>query len=105
MLGAAEFLNLPARAITPALSGRFDCGHERLEHVPDFLIFHRHNANVPSLDKAIALQGQLTKAGLLPADVDPELPSQVFREDLYANALNGHSQKTFSLERVDGVST
>lgn len=105
MLGAAEFLNLPARAITPALSGRFDCGHGRLENVPDFLIFHRHDANVPSLDKAIALQRQLTEAGLLPADIDPDLPRQLFREDLYTNALNGHSQKTSSLERVDGVST
>ncbi|HTO02873.1 MAG TPA: CmpA/NrtA family ABC transporter substrate-binding protein [Opitutus sp.] len=104
VLGAAEFLNLPARAIRPALTGRFDCGHERVENVPDFMVFHRHEANVPSLDRAVSLQRQLIVAGLLPEDVDPELPRQVFREDLYRDALNDHSAGAASLPSIRGVS-
>lgn len=92
MLGAAEYLNLPARVITPALTGVFDCGHGRVERVPDFLIFHRNGANVPTLQKAVALQQELIAAALLPADVDPQLPQRLFREDLYRTALNSHQQ-------------
>jgi ABC-type nitrate/sulfonate/bicarbonate transport system substrate-binding protein len=104
MLGAAEFLNLPARAITPALVGRFDCGHDRVEHVPDFLVFHRNDANVPSADKAVALQRELAEAGLLPANVDPELPRRLFREDLYRNALNSNQHhEPVSHPPVSGV--
>jgi len=87
LLGAASHLNLPARAILPGLTGEFDCGHGRIERIPDFLVCHRHGANVPSVEKAIALQHELSSAGLLPEDVDSELPRRLFREDLYHNAL------------------
>jgi ABC-type nitrate/sulfonate/bicarbonate transport system substrate-binding protein len=88
LLGAASYLNLPARAILPALTGEFDCGHGRIERIPDFLVSHRNGANVPSVEKAISLQRELSAAGLLPEDVDPQLPRRLFREDLYRNALN-----------------
>lgn len=90
ILGGAAFLNLPARVIQPALLGRFDCGHGRVEHVSDFVVFHRHQANVPSLAKASALQGELVAAGILPAHTPADLPAQLFREDLHRAALNPH---------------
>ncbi|HYP15656.1 MAG TPA: CmpA/NrtA family ABC transporter substrate-binding protein [Opitutus sp.] len=104
LLGAAQFLNLPARVIAPALLGRFDCGHGRVEQVPDFLTFHRNEANVPTPGKGAALQSELVSAGLLPADVDPELPRRLFREDLYRDALNlHHTHETISLPDFRGV--
>ncbi len=92
LLADARHLNLPARVITPALTGRFDCGNGRVEHVPDFLVFHRGEANVPTVARATALQDALTAAGLLsPALIaDPELPRRLFREDLHRDALHQH---------------
>lgn len=90
MLAAAGYLNLPERVLTPALLGRFDCGHGRVEHAPDFVVFHRGGANVPAPEKARALQHELVAAGLLPANLDPQLPRQLFRDDLYRDALKPH---------------
>jgi two-component system, oxyanion-binding sensor len=89
LLAEARWLNLPARVIAPALVGRFDCGAGRVENVPDFHVFHRGEANVPTVEKAVVLQRALGAAGLLPASVanNPELPRQLFREDLFRAAL------------------
>jgi ABC-type nitrate/sulfonate/bicarbonate transport system substrate-binding protein len=86
-LGAAPYLNLPARVILPALIGEFDCGQGRVERVPEFLVFHRGGTNVPSVGRAENLQQEISGAGLLPAGIDRDLPSRLFREDLYLNAL------------------
>ena len=90
LLGAAGYLNLPARVLTPALLGRFDGGHGRVASVPDFVVFHRGGANVPAAEKAAALQRELISAGVLPAGLDPQLPRRLFREDVYRDALNHH---------------
>ncbi len=89
ILAAAPYLNLPSRVIAPALLGRFDCGNARVESVPDFHIFHRGEANVPTVEKAEELQRALGAAGLLPALTakDPELPRRLFREDLHRELL------------------
>ena len=92
LLADAHWLNLPARVISPALLGKFDCGFGRIENVPDFNVFHRGDANVPTVAKAAALQRALGTAGLLSpaAAADPELPRRLFREDLHRDALNQH---------------
>lgn len=88
ILADARHLNIPARVIAAALSGRFDCGHDRVEQVPEFVVFHRGEANVPNVAKAAAYQQALVGAGLLPAEVaDADLPKQLFREDLHRAAL------------------
>ena len=91
-LSGAPFLNLPSRVIAPALVGRFDCGNGRIEHVPDFFVFHRGEANVPGVEKARALQHALGAAGLLsPAAArDADLPRRLFREDLHREILTSH---------------
>jgi ABC-type nitrate/sulfonate/bicarbonate transport system substrate-binding protein len=91
MLGATAYLNLPSRVIAPALLGEFDCGHGRVERAADFLVFHREGANVPTVHKAAALQDELSAAGFLPADVDAQLPSRLFREDLHRHAIQSSS--------------
>jgi ABC-type nitrate/sulfonate/bicarbonate transport system substrate-binding protein len=87
LLSGPSYINQSARVILPALQGRFDCGHDRVESIPDFVIFHRDQANVPSLARASALQAMLVDAGLLPAkSAEDSLPDQLFREDLFRQA-------------------
>lgn len=88
LLSGAKFLNTPARVVAPALTGHFDYGREGGEPVPDFHVFHRGGANIPSVHKAVALQTALTAAGLVePAAADPNLPRRLFREDLHREIL------------------
>jgi len=98
LLATAPYLNLPARVISPALLGTFDCGHGRTETIPNFHVFHRGEANVPTVDKAASLQRSLGAAGLLDAAVaaDPKLPRRLFREDLYRAALPLNHETTLS---------
>jgi len=104
ILALPHFLNLPVRVIAPSLTGRFDCGHERIENVRDFHVFHCGDANVPSAAKAAALQRALGAAGLLPpaAAADPELPRRLFRDDLHRDALFPHHE-TISPTDLRGV--
>jgi ABC-type nitrate/sulfonate/bicarbonate transport system substrate-binding protein len=90
LLADARYVNLPARVIAPTLLGRFDCGNERVADVPDFHVFHRGDAGVPSFEKAEALQRALATAGLLPASAakDPTLARRLFRENLHRNLFN-----------------
>ncbi len=92
ILARAPYLNLPARVISPALQGRFDCGHGRIEQSPDFILFHRQDASVPTAPRARSLHAQLAAAGLLPpaAAGDTALPTRLFREDLHRSALSQH---------------
>ncbi len=93
LLAGPAYLNVPARIISPALLGRFDCGHGRVESIPDFHVFHRHDANVPTAAKAAALQRSLGAAGLLPAlhAADTTLPNRLFRPDLHRAAVGSLS--------------
>jgi ABC-type nitrate/sulfonate/bicarbonate transport system substrate-binding protein len=87
MLASPLYLNLPAKVIAPALLGRFDCGHQRVESVPDFHVFSRGDAGAPTPARAAALQAELVAAGLvLRALAHPGLPRRLFREDLYREA-------------------
>lgn len=86
LLAGARYLNVPARIIAPGLLGRFDCGHGRVADARDFVVFHRHGANAPSVEKAAALQRALADAGLL-SRPDPKLPRRLFREDLHRDVL------------------
>ena len=94
LLATAAYLNLPSRVISPTLLGHFDCGHDRVESVPDFHVFHRGDANIPSVEKAVALQHTLGTAGLLESATaaDPKLPRRLFREDIYRAALNQYHE-------------
>ena len=107
LLAQAPYLNLPARVIAPALLGRFDCGHGRVEAVPDFHVFHRGDASVPVVDKARTIQRALGAAGLLPGTTakDPELPRRLFREDLHRAILsaNQHLHEITSTSDLRGV--
>ena len=95
MLSRPEDLNLPAKVITPSLLGRFDTGLGVVRDAPDFHVFHRDGANVPTAEKAARVQESLVEAGLLsPALVDAQLPRSLFREDLFRQAMARHDSTT-----------
>jgi ABC-type nitrate/sulfonate/bicarbonate transport system substrate-binding protein len=88
MLSGAAYINQSKRIILPALTGAFDRGHGIVEDVPDFHVFSEHDANVPTVEKALALQKDLVRYGLIARqDVNPQLAQRLFREDLYRNAV------------------
>ena len=88
MLSGAMYLNVSAKVIAPALTGRFDCGHEHIETVPDFHVFSQGHATVPTINRAANVQSELVAAGLVPRQMaDPTLPGRLFREDLYRQAI------------------
>jgi ABC-type nitrate/sulfonate/bicarbonate transport system substrate-binding protein len=96
LLAEARFLNMPVRTLTPAFNGHFDFGYGNVQEVPDFHIFHRDGANVPSVAKAEALQAQLATSGLLPAGpLDPALPQRLFREDLHRTLSHQQTHHAF----------
>lgn len=99
LLSSGRYLNMPARVIAPALTGRFDRGEGAIESTPDFLIFHRGNANVPDVEKATGIQQGLVAAGLVTTRaVAPDLPRHLFREDLYREALASTSHHAHTTE-------
>ena len=92
LLARAGYINQSAHTISPALTGIFECGHERCENVPDFLVFHAGNANQPTAAKALAVQQDLIEAALLPSGaVTAQLPLRLFREDIFNHALRTHT--------------
>jgi ABC-type nitrate/sulfonate/bicarbonate transport system substrate-binding protein len=96
ILSRSNYLNLPARVISPALQGKFDTGQGRIEQSPDFILFHRQDANVPTAARAQSLHSAMSSAGLLPAAAaaDTTLPGQLFREDLHRSALQNQHLTT-----------
>lgn len=104
ILSDARVLNVPTRVITPALSGRIDCGHGRIENVPDFHVFHRGDANAPSPAKGAIMQEALVAAGLLsPVVATPDLPRLLLREDLYRAALSHQTHEILPTPELPGL--
>lgn len=103
MLASPVYLNLPAKVIAPALLGRFDCGHGRIESVPDFHVFSHGDASAPTPARAAALQSELGAAGLVPrALAHPSLPRRLFREDLYREATVTHDPHAPNQTKLPG---
>jgi ABC-type nitrate/sulfonate/bicarbonate transport system substrate-binding protein len=93
LLAAPSYLNLPAKVIAPALLGRFAAGTGPAENVPDFHIFSRGDASVPTATRATDLQAELIASGLVPrALATTSLPARLFREDLYREAVERQKQ-------------
>jgi hypothetical protein len=77
-----------AAALRCGITGEFDFGHGITRAVPDFNVFHRHDANEPTGDKAAWVLQRMRSSGLCrEAVLDFQLARRVFRADLYAQAL------------------
>jgi len=91
-LAEPRYLDVSVHAIRPALTGRFDNGAGQIETVADFHIFSRGGANRPNPAAAATLQNELGSAGLLPSPLtSTDLPSRLFRADLYRAATSRRS--------------
>jgi ABC-type nitrate/sulfonate/bicarbonate transport system substrate-binding protein len=84
-LARPEYVGVAETALRPGIHGEFDFGHDCKRSVPNFNIFHRDNANVPSGEKAAWVLEQMRKSGLCkePATLDFALGRRVFRMDLF----------------------
>jgi ABC-type nitrate/sulfonate/bicarbonate transport system substrate-binding protein len=103
MLASPLYLNLPAKVITPALLGRFDCGHGHRESVPDFHVFSRGGAGAPTVARAAALQSELVTAGLVPRTLaSPTLPPRLFRDDLHREATRNLDYHAHTAHQLPG---
>lgn len=94
LLSRPEYLDIPARAILPSLSGVYDFGHGRTEKIPDFISFHRNGVNEPTGEKEAWVRHHLNDNGfikLLPS-VSAAPLGKVFRADLFQGALARISQ-------------
>lgn len=94
VLSRAEYLNLPARVIAPALDGPLSLGAERgTRDAADYIRFHQHEANAPTPVRAQWLIDGLLRNGLIPTAtaLPPNLARRVFRSDLHTQALRRHS--------------
>ena len=88
-LAQPAYVNVPAAALRCAFSTEFDFGHGEVRHVPNFSVFHRHNANEPSRDKTAWILQRLRASGLCPdpAALTAELSHRTFRTDIFDRAV------------------
>ncbi|MGF1530821.1 MAG: CmpA/NrtA family ABC transporter substrate-binding protein [Puniceicoccaceae bacterium] len=97
LLSRREYLNVPQALLAPSLIGPFSCGDGSPQAEGRFHIFHRGDANLPSVDRGYRLFRDMQVAGLIPDSIDDPtaLLNSIFREDLYREAL-GDRLKTAS---------
>jgi ABC-type nitrate/sulfonate/bicarbonate transport system substrate-binding protein len=88
LLAQRQYVNVPAETLKNGFTGSFNYGHGRTGESPDFAIFSRYDANVPSHDKASWLTRQMTRSGVMPtgATTIPTALRAVFRPDLFEQA-------------------
>lgn len=89
-LAQPGYVNVPAAVLRPGFSAEFDFGHGGVRSIPNFNVFHRHNANVPSGDKAAWIIQRLRTSGLCTdtSTLNADLGQQVFRKDIFDRAIS-----------------
>lgn len=87
-LARAEYVDVPASVLRRSLTGPFDFGQGNMRTIGDFCIFHGHEANRPSADKAAWAFGLLRASGLCPElpELNFALMRGVYRQDIYERA-------------------
>lgn len=93
LLARPEYLDVPARILSPALVGPLALGAERgTADASDYIRFHREEACLPSLARAQWIIDGLVRHGLVPKGqtIPPDLARRTFRADLFAQARARH---------------
>jgi len=86
-LARPEYVGTSAATLRPAFDAEFDFGHGHTRPVRDFVTFHRHDANVPSIDKAAWVINHMRARNLAASAVlTPSLARSVFRSGIYNRA-------------------
>jgi ABC-type nitrate/sulfonate/bicarbonate transport system substrate-binding protein len=94
LLARAEFINVPARLLAPALVGPLDLGGGRDPvSAENYIRFSEGEANVPTPLRAQWMIDGLQRHGVIPraTAVPPDLARRVFRSDLFAQARARHA--------------
>ena len=88
-LARPEYVNVPAAALRRGFGAEFDFGHGEVRHIQNFSVFHRHNANEPSEDKAAWVLERLRASGLCPnpSALTAALGQHIFRADIFDRAV------------------
>src|SRR5208283_6090954 len=83
------YVDAPVAVLRRGLSGPFDFGQGRARMVRDFCVFHGHDANEPSPEKAARIFEMVRASGLCPepSKLDFTLGRRVYRADIYEKAL------------------
>ncbi|WP_323783961.1 CmpA/NrtA family ABC transporter substrate-binding protein [Leisingera sp.] len=90
ILSARRYLDLPAEIIERALSGKFTVTPQGLQReAPGFIGFHDGAAGFPWRSQAQWIALQLAQRNGLDRETALAKAGQVFRSDLYRNALRG----------------
>ncbi|HEU5396557.1 MAG TPA: CmpA/NrtA family ABC transporter substrate-binding protein [Verrucomicrobiae bacterium] len=103
VLARREYVGTTGSALRRGLSGDFDFGHDLGRRVPDFTVFHRHDANEPCGRKAAWVIQHLRDSGLPPesAPLSFALGRKIFRLDLFEQARELAAK--IRLDRPDGA--
>lgn len=88
-LAGPGYVNVPAVILRKGFAAQFDFGQNQVRSVKDFNVFHRHNANEPSGEKAAWVLQHIRASGLChePSALDFSLGRRVFRQDIFQQAL------------------
>lgn len=86
LLARPSYVNAPAALIRRSFDGLFDFGNGREEAVDGFMRFHANNANDPDAEKGTWVVRHCL-AGRVAASGYTALVQQVFRRDLYLQAI------------------
>ena len=88
VLARPEFVNVSADVLRSGLSGPFSLTKKDARSISDFCIFHRHDANEPSADKAGWVLRNLRTSGLCqdPTQLNTALGRRIFRSDIFTQA-------------------
>lgn len=93
-LAQPEYVGAPIEALRMSMMGRFHFSRSRVEKTPNFNVFARFDANRPSQEKAAWVLHELQASGLItdPELVPPDAASQVFRADIFEQAIRLHQK-------------
>lgn len=88
-LARPEYVGVAVNALRPGIQGPFDFGHGIVRSVPGFNIFHRHDANAPSLNKARWVLQHIRDHRLCQELAALSCPwgRQIFRADIFDQAV------------------
>lgn len=107
VLARPEFINVPADVLRCGLSGQFNYTRGEGRSISDFCIFHRHDANEPSADKAGWVMRNLRSSGLCKDTslLNAALGRKVFRPDIFSAAQQLQTTSTRDHEKQNDTQT
>ncbi|MBI4662500.1 MAG: ABC transporter substrate-binding protein [Verrucomicrobia bacterium] len=83
-----KYVNASVEALRGSMMGTFDFGNGRVETLPDFHVFSRHDANEPSTEKSAWILRNLFSSGVVKNRSAALTGAEVFRPDIFHEAMD-----------------